>query len=138
MISDTPVPAAPLTKALTAPAPAPIPEAQPHLAAPLAVIGLLAIAAFVFARRKKKQAGWIQVLESTSVGPKRSLLVAQVGDETVLLGSSEAGITLLKAGLTRTVPAVATEPSFEDLLTESAEDQALRIKLAAGQQVQVS
>ena len=131
MISDTPAPAAPLTKALTAPAP--IPEAQPHVVAPLLVIGILAVAAVIFARRRKKQVGWIRVLESTSVGPKRSLVVAQVGDETVLFGSSEAGITLLKSGLTR--PAPAQVPSFDDLLADSAEDQDLRMKLAGGQSV---
>jgi hypothetical protein len=38
----------------------------------------------------------IQILETASLGPKRSLVVARVGEETLVLGTSEAGITLLK------------------------------------------
>lgn len=135
MITDAPSPAAPLKGVTVQPAPPP-PEAQPHFAGPLLVIGALAIAALIFSRRRRKAAGWIRVLETTSLGPKRSLVVAQVGDETVLFGSSEGGITLLKGGLTPAAPAPSL--SFDTLLAESAEDQDLRSKLQAGQHVRVA
>jgi flagellar biogenesis protein FliO len=46
----------------------------------------------------------VQVLETTALGPRRSLVLARLGDELLLLGSSEAGISLL-----RTQPAGAEE-----------------------------
>jgi hypothetical protein len=58
----------------------------------------LAAAAFYFSRRRA--AGGrrhIQILETASLGPKRALVVARVGDATMILGSSEAGITLLQS-----------------------------------------
>jgi flagellar protein FliO/FliZ len=48
------------------------------------------------------------VLETTSLGPKRSLVLARLRDEVLLLGSSEAGITLLRAQ-----PAAQVEPDAE-------------------------
>jgi LPXTG-motif cell wall-anchored protein len=65
----------------------------------LPVVGLLALAGigYVFARRRKIQ-GYrhIQIVETASLGPKRALVVARVGEQTLILGSSEAGITLLR------------------------------------------
>jgi len=60
----------------------------------------LAIAAYVFARKKRGLGNTrrIQILETASLGQKRSLVIARVGDETLVLGASEAGITLLQAG----------------------------------------
>ncbi len=58
----------------------------------------LAGAAFYFSRRRA--AGnhrHIQILETASLGPKRALVVARVGDATMILGTSEAGITLLQS-----------------------------------------
>jgi flagellar biogenesis protein FliO len=109
----------------------------------LVLIGLLAVGALILSRRHRRQGQWIRVLETTSLGPKRSLVVAQLGAEAVLLGISEAGIVLIKSGLQRAEP---NEPpqlppvpaKFEDLLAESAEDQELRRKLGAGQQARVS
>jgi hypothetical protein len=60
---------------------------------------LLAIAgaAFFFSRRRSIGSRHIQILETASLGPKRALIVAHVGDATLILGSSEAGITLLQS-----------------------------------------
>src|SRR5439155_20269481 len=57
----------------------------------------LAFAAFHFTRRRAAASRYIQIVESASLGPKRSIVVARVGESTMILGSSEAGITLLKA-----------------------------------------
>jgi hypothetical protein len=60
----------------------------------------LAVAAYVLARRRKGAAvdRHIQIVETASLGPKRTLVMARIGGETLLLGTSEAGITLLKSG----------------------------------------
>jgi len=64
---------------------------------PAVVLAGLAIAAYVFARRRRvPKLKQIQIIETASLGPKRSLVVARVGEETLVLGTSEAGITLLK------------------------------------------
>jgi flagellar biogenesis protein FliO len=55
----------------------------------------LAAAALLLARRRARGARFVQVLETASVGPRRSLVVARMGDQLLLLGSSEAGITVL-------------------------------------------
>ncbi len=58
----------------------------------------LAGAAFYFSRRRAAgRERHIQILETASLGPKRALVVARVGDATMILGSSEAGITLLQS-----------------------------------------
>jgi flagellar protein FliO/FliZ len=58
----------------------------------------LAAAAFYFSRRRATgRERHIQILETASLGPKRALVVARVGDATMILGSSEAGITLLQS-----------------------------------------
>jgi len=68
------------------------------LAVPVILLAAVAIAAYLFTRRKRAASHrQIEILESASLGPKRSLIVARIGDETLFLGSSEAGITLLKS-----------------------------------------
>jgi flagellar biogenesis protein FliO len=101
----------------------------------------------------------IRILESASLGPKRALVVARLGDELLVLGSSEAGVALLatrpapladELGAPAAAPAPARAPDllgwlgrlrrpasapaagFERVLTESLEDAELRRKLAAG------
>jgi hypothetical protein len=64
---------------------------------PVAVLLALAIAALLLGRRKQKASRLVQVLETTSIGPKRALVVARVGDELLVIGSSEAGLQLLAA-----------------------------------------
>jgi flagellar biogenesis protein FliO len=63
----------------------------------VAALLALALAALFATRRKQQGARFVRVLESTSIGPKRSLVVAQVGDEIMVIGSSEAGLQLLAA-----------------------------------------
>jgi len=61
---------------------------------------LLALAAASFYVSRRRAGGnrrHIQILETASLGPKRALVVARVGDATMILGSSEAGITLLQS-----------------------------------------
>jgi hypothetical protein len=53
------------------------------------------VAALVLARRRHRVARVVDIVETASLGPRRSLVVARVGDELLLLGSSEGGIALL-------------------------------------------
>ncbi len=63
----------------------------------LAIVALVAVAGGVLAltRRRARRQGLIQILESAAIGPKRSLLVARVNGQIMVLGASEAGIALL-------------------------------------------
>ena len=82
------------------------------MAVPVMLLAGVAIAAYLFTRRKRAATHrQIEILESASLGPKRSLIVARVGEETLYLGSSEAGITLLKSSgpATQAVPAAVGE-----------------------------
>jgi len=120
----------------------------------LALLGLAGVAVFAW-RKKGRTAGLVQVLETASLGPKRSLVVTRAGGRTLLLGSSEAGIALLATLETQTATEVdAAEvagtqagplakwlgkasrgqptPRFDDLLAETAADLELRRKLEAG------
>lgn len=65
------------------------------LAAPIVLLAGLAAAALVLKRRRHPAGRRVQVLETTSLGPKRALVLARLGDELLLLGASEAGIHLL-------------------------------------------
>ncbi|MGC4120563.1 MAG: flagellar biosynthetic protein FliO [Myxococcales bacterium] len=133
-------------------------NASSAASAALPTMGLLAVAgvAALLLRKKSKNDGLVHVLETASLGPKRALLLTRVGQKTLLLGSSEAGISLLaslddvmlpepaalperereegQAGLlSRLLKAGrGSQPSFSDLLAETAEDQDLRRKLEAG------
>jgi len=66
------------------------------LVAPAVALAALAAAALVLRRRRRAPARRVEVLETTSLGPKRSLVLARLGDEILLLGASEAGIHLLR------------------------------------------
>jgi flagellar biogenesis protein FliO len=143
-------------------APAPTPPSGPDwtsLAAPaLAILGLGALA-FGLTRRRRAIGGNIHIVESAGLGPKRSLVIADVLGERLVLAVSEAGVTVLA---TRPAPPREAEPftvddlppaqrtipkmgflarlmgktpapvRFDELLGESLEDQELRAKLAAG------
>ena len=64
---------------------------------PALFLAVLAVAAYVFARKKRTLGSRrIEILETASLGPKRSLVIARIGEETLVLGTSEAGITLLQ------------------------------------------
>jgi flagellar protein FliO/FliZ len=157
--SSAPAPVA-STSGLTG-VPPPLP-ASSSFAGPVAAglfLALLAVAAFFMARRRRTATRLVEILETASLGPKRALVVARLGEELLVLGSSEGGIALLSsrpaAGLVardaprstaaeptpplraileafsrlRRRPAAA--PSFERLITESVEDVELRRKLEA-------
>jgi flagellar biogenesis protein FliO len=135
---------------------------------PALALAALAVAALVLGRRRRAAPRLVEVIESTSLGPKRALVVARVGEDLLLLGSSEAGIALLErragasapaahhapvAAPTAAIPAAprapgrvaslvarlapsrppaTAPPAFDAFLAESAEDQELRRKIAAG------
>ena len=67
------------------------------LVGPAVVLLLLAAAALLLSRRRRAPSRRIQILESAALGPKRSLVLARLGDEVLLLGSTDSGITLLRA-----------------------------------------
>ena len=101
-----PAEAAPLPKVVP-PAPEAAPSSAPaasnpapygvSVVAPALVLLALAAGAFVLNRRRGRRQGLIQILETASIGPKRSLLVARVDGRTMVLGASEAGISLLQS-----------------------------------------
>ena len=102
----TAAPAAGLTPAASIPAPARSPAAPMVAVAGashagsslvLAVVVLAALGggALMLTRRRSRRQGLIQILETAAIGPKRTLLVARVNGQTMVLGASEAGITLL-------------------------------------------
>jgi flagellar protein FliO/FliZ len=57
----------------------------------------IAAAAFIFARKRRVANRHIEILETASLGPKRALIVARIGGTRMVLGSSEAGITLIQS-----------------------------------------
>jgi flagellar protein FliO/FliZ len=138
--SAPPAPATP-TLSSTAALPPPFPGSSGSSLKPIGaglVLVAFAVAALVTARRRKRAPRLVEILESSSLGPKRSLVVARMGDELLLLGSSEGGITLLSTRPAPATPAAlpaaaAAEPTrFELILGESVDDLELRRKLAAG------
>lgn len=95
-------PAVALPPAASAPEPAALaPASTPTLVSALpaasALAALAAVALLLSRRRGGLSRRLVQVVESASLGPKRQLLVARMGDQLLLLGSSEAGITLLSS-----------------------------------------
>jgi len=98
-------PAAPAPAASSAPAAADapaltLPASGPGLGAlalPALALLALAAAALFFRRRRTQLPRLVQVLETTSLGPKRSLVVARLGGELLVIGASEAGLQLLAA-----------------------------------------
>jgi flagellar biogenesis protein FliO len=60
-------------------------------------LALLATVTLLLRRRAKVAPKLVQVVETTAIGPRRALLVARVGDELLVIGSSEAGLQLLAA-----------------------------------------
>jgi flagellar biogenesis protein FliO len=75
----------------------------------------LGVAAAVFARRRVKGSRMIRIVETASIGPKRSLVVACIGGRTMVLGVSEAGVSLLDSqGASSIMPEVpATLPAVD-------------------------
>ena len=67
------------------------------MAGPIFVLLALAATAFLLARRRRLMPRRVEILETTSLGPKRALVLARLNGEILLLGSSEAGIALLRS-----------------------------------------
>lgn len=136
---ESPQPAALSDSPVSAPRPAqtlPLLDAAPASgsgspqprAAGLAALAVCAIAAAALVlRRKRRPASTMQVLETIALGPKRSLILARVGTETLLLAASEAGVSLLSTNATldglaaaaRRAPARPQKPE-SDLESEPA------------------
>ena len=76
---------------------APPAEGNLKLVLPALVLAAAGGAALWLKKKRPLASRVLQIVETTSLGPKRSLIVARVGAETLLLSSSEAGITLLTA-----------------------------------------
>jgi flagellar biogenesis protein FliO len=57
----------------------------------------LGVAAALLARRRATRVRMIHIIETASIGPRRSLVVACIGGRTMVLGVSEAGVSLLDA-----------------------------------------
>jgi flagellar biogenesis protein FliO len=94
--------------------PAGTPSPAPGLAtlAPAGLLLALAVAAVVVARRRRPAARrMLEVVESASLGPRRSLVVARVGGELLVLGVSEAGIALLSSGPAAAAPTATPGPA---------------------------
>jgi flagellar biogenesis protein FliO len=77
------------------------------LAAPGFALAALCALAFALTRRRGRVARSIRVVETASLGPKRSLVIADVMGERMVLGVSEAGISVLS---TRAAPQREPDP----------------------------
>lgn len=71
------------------------PSTSTGWALPALLLAGLAGGAYAWARKRERAPHLVQVLETANLGPKRALVVAKVGTQTLLLGASESGITLL-------------------------------------------
>lgn len=80
---------------------APASSSWSSFAAPGFALAALAALAFGLTRRRAKSTRSISVVETASLGPKRSLVIADVMGERMVLGVSEAGISVLS---TRAAP----------------------------------
>jgi flagellar biogenesis protein FliO len=86
-------------------------------------LALIAIggAAWVLKKRQAKKTSMIEILETAQLGPKRQLVVARVNGETMILGSSEAGITCL-SGMHR-LPPMGSEGTMSSIFQVSQMNQ---------------
>lgn len=136
----------------------PSPGAASSLMAPGIALLALAVLALGLKKRQRVQGGSLKVIEAASLGPRRSLVIAEVMGERMALAVSEAGVTVLAkqplpvaqhielvtpVALSMPAPAMVKPmsmlerlkghaPSFDAHLRESIEDQELRAKLAKG------
>jgi flagellar biogenesis protein FliO len=106
-----------------------------QVATPALALMILAGFGYWLARRRRAIARerHIEILETATLGPKRSIVVARVGGETLVLGTSEAGITLLRTG----APGAAEAPSGAKA-TESATESAAADELPESHAIDVS
>jgi flagellar biogenesis protein FliO len=80
----------------------------------LALCAAAAVVAMALKRKgQKSEAGFAEIAQNVSVGPKRSLLVVHFGGQRMLVGSTEAGFSVLS-----TQPLDVTE--IDALIAEAA------------------
>lgn len=102
--------------AAAAPAPlfpaAPVDDGGGGVFLPALALAVLAALAWFLSRRKRQAGGRLEVLESTSLGFKRSIVLVRVQDEILVVGSSEAGLSLLSRR-------PAGDSAFDDTLAKA-------------------
>ncbi len=87
---------------------------------PLLGFGLAAGLTLAFARRKQQAAPkLLSIVETHSLGGRRQLIVARISGETVLLGSSEAGLSLLLARPGETVEELRQSVMAQTAITQT-------------------
>jgi flagellar biogenesis protein FliO len=93
----------------------------------LAVVLLagLGVAATLLARRRGTRTRMIRIVETASIGPRRSLVVACIGGRTMVLGVSEAGVALLDAQ----AGTISTQAAPERSQSASLEEAALGLRV---------
>lgn len=89
-----------------------------------AILVALGVAATLFARRRSTRVRMIRIVETASIGPRRSLVVACIGGRTMVLGVSEAGVSLLDGQATLANP----PPLPEKAPPAPLEDAALSLR----------
>jgi flagellar protein FliO/FliZ len=113
----------------------PLPSSSSPSSAGTVAAGLflaaLAAAALVLARRRKRAPRLVEIVETASLGPKRSLVVARMGDELLLLGASEGGISLLTTrAAPQAAPLAAADPLPQPLAAVPALPHAAPARVA--------
>jgi flagellar biogenesis protein FliO len=84
----------------------------------VALLAGMGIVTFVFARKRGSRERVIRIVETASIGPRRSLVVASVGGRTMVLGVSEAGVSLLDSPAS--LPGAVGMPKTTEAITEAA------------------
>lgn len=112
-------------------------------------LAVLAVVAWVLTKRRVRVVRRLELVESMSLGPRRSLGLVRVDGRLLVVGVSEAGVQLLTSFDAPVAPAAAVEavPSdvssapealaFEQLLVESTAEQELRARLSAARRREV-
>jgi flagellar protein FliO/FliZ len=85
----------------------------------LLLVGL-GVAATLLSRRRATRTRMIRIVETASIGPRRSLVVACIGGRTMVLGVSEAGVSLLDAQAGTLTPPPASAKAQSTSLEEAA------------------
>lgn len=83
----------------------------------LALIAVASVVALAMKRKSQRQEdGYAQLSQNLSVGPKRSLLVVSFGGKRMLVGSTEAGFTVLSSEAI--APPAPVKSDFEELIEQ--------------------
>jgi flagellar protein FliO/FliZ len=93
---------------------------------PVLGFALCCAAAMVFAKKKQiATPKLLEIVETHAVGGRRQIIVARIAGETVILGSSEAGLTLL---LARPGETVAQLQATQDVAAAPAQKPAPKVE----------